>query len=745
MKNTSRPKAIIAYLTTFPPRECGIATFTRDLSESFDQMYSSREETKIIAMRSEGSDSYTYPGKVINEVRENVPEDYIAAANMLNAMEDVVLVAIEHEYGIYGNGYGKNLLCFLDKIKKPVSVTCHTALPNPVPEMKEIMKKIISRADIVIVMTEASAKILKEVYGAEEGKVKVIPHGIHPASYTDGEFAKRKLGFSGKKIISTFGFLSRGKGIEYGIRAMPGIVKRFPDCLYLVIGETHPVVKKSSGEEYRQSLQKMAKELGVEKNVVFFDKFLKTTDLLVFLEATDIYLSLSQNTDQAVSGTLSYALGAGRPVIATPFSQAKEVITPKVGALVRIGESDDIEREVIALLSDDTKRIALGKNAYFHTRIMTWPNVALSYMREFASLAPVLAKRHRVLPALKLSHLVKLTDDFGVFQFAVLDKPDPAWGYTLDDNARALVAMAWCANQDRDRKTSKKLARVYLSFIERALQAKGKFHNYFTADGKPHDARNIAENLEDASARAFWALAEASQSKLPWLLRNKAKKIFKKHLSALLDISSPRATAFIIKAMAVWLKGGNDPFIREHLVERANFLAKRFSESLGPSWQWFEGSLTYSNGIIPEAMLLAFKVTGNPEYFKIGKSALDFLIQHSFDGDVAVPVGHIGWFHQGGKKHIYDQQPEEISALVLAIYMMLSIQNGDEYEKKMYGAFNWFLGNNILNQMVYSEMTGGCYDGISEKEVNLNQGAESTVCYLLARIALDGKLDSKRV
>ncbi|MES2060173.1 MAG: glycosyltransferase family 4 protein, partial [Patescibacteria group bacterium] len=558
MENISSEKAIIAYLTTFPPRECGIATFTRDLTEHFDKMYSGREATVILAMKTDEHQRLSYSAKVIKEVLQNKVEDYEDAAEMLNAMPDVALVAIEHEYGIYGEGYGKNLLCFLETIKKPVSVTCHTVLPNPPEEMKSVMKQIIDRANIVIVMTHASKNILREVYGAPEDKVKVIPHGIHPAPYTDGRLAKKNLGFANKKIISTFGFLSRGKGIEYGIKAMPEIVKKFPDCLYLVIGETHPVVKKKDGEEYRESLGRLAKDLGVEKNVIFFDKFLETAELLQFLEATDIYLSLSQNTDQAVSGTLSYALGAGRPVIATPFSQAKEIITPDVGALVEVGESDGIAREVSNLFADEPRRIALGKNAYFHTRIMTWPNVALSYMREFAMLAPVLAKRERVLPALKLTHLSHLTDDFGAFQFAILDKPDPAWGYTLDDNARALAAMAWCANQGRDKKISARLAPVYLSFIKKSLSPSGKFHNYFTGGRVPHDVRNESENLEDARARTLWALAEAAKSNLSWLSRRKAKILFKKNFKFLAGVSSPRASAFVIKACYTWIQNRND-------------------------------------------------------------------------------------------------------------------------------------------------------------------------------------------
>jgi glycosyltransferase involved in cell wall biosynthesis len=737
MKKTNH-KATIVYLTTFPPRECGIATFTSDLIDNFDKLYAKQEETKVVALAIDSSQKCDYPSKVIAEVLQEEPEDYKKAAEMLNAMPEVELVAVEHEYGIYGKDHGSNLLVFLDEIKKPVTVTCHTVLPNPPKEMKEVMQRIIARADRLIVMTQASKVILEEIYGAPTEKVKVISHGIHPVPFTDGTEAKKSLGLSGKKIISTFGFLSRGKGIEYGIEAMPEIVKQFPDAVYLVIGETHPVVKKREGEGYRKELEKLAKDLKIEDHVVFYDRYLATEDLLEFLEATDIYLSLSQNPDQAVSGTLSYALGAGRPVISTPFAQAKEIITPDVGALVELGTSEGIIREVSSLFSDKKRRESLAKNAYFRTRSMTWPNVALSYMREFAVLAPELAKKEKVVPVLNLSHLIRLTDDFGVFQFAILNEPDPAWGYTLDDNARALIVMAWCANASKDVLVAKKLAKEYLRFIDRAgSRDGGGFINYFDAKREPHEKRNTEENLEDANARALWALAETAVSRLPFLTRLRARILFHKHSEDFATLRSPRAAAFVVKACAVMLAKRNNRRLRKILVDHADFLLSIWNESSNGTWQWFEESITYSNAVLPEALLLAHEITGDEAYKQVGKSSLDFLMSYSFEGDVTVPVGQAGWLKRGGKKHLYDQQPEEVSALVLALCAAYRVLKHEEYENKMEQAFNWFLGNNTLNQVVYLQMTGGSYDGLGEKEVNLNQGAESTVSYLLARLAME--------
>ncbi len=737
MKKTQH-KATIVYLTTFPPRECGIATFTSDLINNFDKLYAKQEETKVVALSSDRSDKYQYPDKVIAEVYQDDPEDYKKAAEMLNAMPEVELVAVEHEYGIYGQDYGKNLLIFLDLIKKPVTVTCHTVLPNPDPEMKAVMQAIIARADRLIVMTEASKKILEGTYEAPPEKVRVIPHGIHPIPFTNGNSAKDSLRLSGKKVISTFGFLSRGKGIEYGIKAMPDIVKKYPDAVYAVIGETHPVVKKREGEGYRKELEGLVQALGMKGHVRFYDEYLETPDLLKFLEATDIYLSLSQNPDQAVSGTLSYALGAGRPVVSTPFAQAKEIITPDVGALVELGTSDGIVREVSTLLGDPKRRDMLGKNAYFRTRIMTWPNVALSYMREFAALAPELAKKEKVVPALKLDHLVHLSDDFGAYQFAVLNEPDPAWGYTLDDNARALIVMSWCANAGKEADIARKLGREYINFIGRAGGGReGGFINYFDANRVEQKKLNNAENLEDANARALWALAEAAESGLPFWTKLRARKLFKIHSNDFVTLNSPRAAAFVIKACAVRLAQRRNKKLRKVMTDHADFLIRLWHETSNNVWQWFEESMTYSNAALPEALLLAYEITGKEEYKEIGKASLDFLMSHSFEGSVAVPVGQAGWLKRGGKKHIYDQQPEEVTALVLALSTASRVFGDPIYEEKMDQAFNWFLGNNTLNQMVYSEMTGGSYDGLSEKEVNLNQGAESTVSYLMARLAIE--------
>lgn len=725
-------------MTTYPPRECGIATFTADLIQNFDQLFVPREETKVVAMNTDALQTYNYSKKVILQISENKSSDYLAAARKLNEMSEVKLISVQHEFGIFGADYGKNLLVFLNEIKKPVAVTLHTVLPKPNDEIKEVMRKIINRADRLIVMTNTSKELLETVYGAPTGKIAIVYHGIHPLPFTDGKAAKLALGFLNKKVLSTFGLLNRGKGIENAISALPKIIEAYPDTVYLVIGVTHPVVLRQEGEAYRNQLIAHVYQLGVQDHVIFYNEYLETDELLKFLQATDVYLSLSQNTDQAVSGTLTYALGTGRPVISTPFMQAKELITPEVGVLVDFKDSESIARETIALLGDKDRLASMSKAAYFRTRGMTWPNVALSYMREFTEMSPELAKKEKNLPAIKLGHLSRLTDDFGIYQFAILDEPDPKWGYTLDDNARALVAICWYY-QLHAGVTAERLANTYLSFLERAAKSQGGFENYFTADRQVDHPRNLDENLEDSAARALWALAVTATSKLPDDLKRRAITLFGEQYDKYDKVGSPRAVAFHIKALAVWLSVEANEKIVALLVRYADFLLDRFNDNSTNDWQWFEQSLTYSNAVLPEALLLAFKVTGNQSYFATGKAALDFLVSQSFHGEICVPVGQSGWYKRGEKKEIYDQQPEEVSTLVQALRTMYDLNGGTFYLQKMTQAFNWFLGNNLLNQVVYSQATGGCYDGIGERQINLNQGAESTISYLSARLAVDFK------
>lgn len=725
-------------MSTFPPRECGIATFTADLVSVFNELFFPQEEAKVVALNVNELSRLNYPKSVVAQISQTKKKEYAEIAQKLNQTPSVKLICIQHEFGIHGGENGSHLLVFLREIKKPVVIVMHTILPASsanFKKYKEIVAAINDYVRCIIVMTKTSKKILMVDYGIHPNKIKIIPHGIHATHYQDTAKAKSALGLSGKTVISTFGLLNESKGIEYAIKALPEIVKNFPDVVYLIVGATHPVVLKNEGEAYRNNLIKLVFKLGLNKNVIFYNTYMPTEKILQFLQATDIYLSPSLNPNQAVSGTLSYALGAGRPVVSTAFAQAKEDVTKEVGRLVEFKNPTAIAGAVNEILKSKNTGIQMGKKAYFRTRKMTWQNVALSYMKEFMAIVPELSMKEKNLPKIKLKHLIKMTDNFGMFQFAKLTEPDPDSGYTLDDNARALIAVARYYEKYKN-VTALKLIHVYLKFLEYIFNNPG-CHNYVNHDKTLNVERNTQEGLDDARARGMYALAVVAASKsMPPALRKKAAKIFKMNFNLNKIVPVPRAAAFYIKALCEWLEYDHDIRYEDMLKKYCRYLVGLYKEISGPNWHWFEDILAYSNGVIPEALLLAYKRIGNQKYYNIAKTTLDFLASHSFKLNCCSPVGQSGWFRRGGKKTLYDQQPEEVTSLVLALKAMYEVSGDARYEEKMRDAFDWFLGNNVLEQVVYDHTTGGCYDGVGEKEINLNQGAESTVSYLLARLAV---------
>ena len=728
----------IVYLATFPPRECGIATFTRDMITALDTLFSPAEESRVVAMNYGEEQRFPYPKTVIDEIDQTVPVDYVRVARKLNDLPQVKLICIQHEFGIYGGDSGSNLLYFLSEIKKPVIVIFHTVMPSTSEyyrRYREVVKHIDDYTRRIIVMTETSRDILVNDYQISPDKIRVIPHGIHAGGYQSIAKAKALLKIDDPITLTTFGFLGRGKGTEYAIEAMPAIVARFPGAVYHIIGITHPMVVLEQGESYREELTRRVATLGLERHVIFHNEFFPTPKILQFLQATDIYLSLSLDANQAVSGTLSYALGSGRPVVSTAFAQAREDVTDEIGRLVGFRDPGAIAEAVIGLLEHPEARKQMGKSAYFRTRRMTWPNVSLSYMREFLSVIPGLRIHEKNLPKVKLRQFAKLTDDFGMFQFAELTEPDHQSGYTLDDNARALIAVVGYHGK-YGKSTALRLARIYLGFLEYSLSRPG--HNNYIHHDRSFDAeRNVREGLTDAYARGVYALAVAgSASHLPIDLRERAARLFREKFDLGKNVDTPRSIAFCIKALVVWLKHEPDAGYEALLGRYCGQLIALYERNSRPDWQWFEDTLSYSNGVLPEALFLAYGVTGNQQCFNIAKASLDFLVRNSFDGTVCVPVGQHGWFKRGEKKTLFDQQPEEVTALVLALGAAYAMSRDGQYRETMRTAFDWFLGNNVLGQIVYDQVSGGCYDGVGEHSINLNQGAESTISYVIARLAL---------
>lgn len=729
-------KPCIAYVATYPPRECGIATFTADLTNAFDGLFAPRIESKIIAINQNEITRYSYNNKVIFQIAQNNKNDYLDCAKKINAHKKIKLIHIEHEFGIYGENFGANLLHLLKEARKPIVITFHTVLPKPVPEMKKVVEEINDYCRLIFVMTKLSKQILMSDYNISDDKIKIVPHGIHPSSYAPSQKTKKILKLQDKVVLSTFGMIGPGKGIEYAIEALPAIIEKYPNIIYLIVGATHPVVLQNEGEKYRNFLIDKVTTLNLQNHVIFYNEYFKYEKLLQFLQATDIYLSLSLNPDQAVSGTLSYALGAGRPAISTAFAQAREDVTEEVGYLVGFNDTKQIEETLLKMLAKPESMEQMSKNAYFRTRNMVWQNVALSYMREIINVVPELNAKEKNVPKIKLEHLNKMTDEFGLFQFAELTEPNPKFGYTLDDNARALVAVTEHYEKNQD-KLSLKLAGVYLNFIEYVYK-ENKLNNYVNYDKSINIESNTQENLEDSHTRGLYALAYASSSmEFAPELRKKAKDLFllgQKKTNQ--QISSPRAVSFYIKALCKWTVVENNQSIIDEINKNCDHLVELYKTNNVPGWQWFEDILAYSNGVIPESLLLAYKITGDQRYFNIAKTTLDFLLSHSFKESICIPIGQQKWFKKGSERTYFDQQPEEVTSLVQVLSTMFEISKDEYYKEKMINAFNWFLGNNLLGQVVYDQETGGCYDGVQETEINLNQGAESTISYLIARLTI---------
>lgn len=730
----------IVYISTFPPRPCGIATFTEDLSNSFNRIFEPHVVSKVIAMHNQSVADVAYDDRVIYTINQNILEDYIRAALHLNSLPHVKLVNIQHEFGIYGGEYGEYLLAFLKALKKPVVITLHTVLPEPDKKRRVIMRRLAEQSDLFFTMTEASKEILKNEYKIDSSKIKIIPHGLHHVPFEDTAKYKQKLGLSQSLTLSTFGLISRNKGIEYALEALPLAVKLFPNVTYMIVGATHPSVVKEEGESYREFLQKRVTELGIENNVKFYNQYVSVKELLQFLQATDIYLATPLDVNQAVSGTLTYALGAGRPVIATAFAQAREVVTEDVGRVVPMRSAEHFTSAIVELFSDELLRKSLGKNAYFKTRPLTWANTALATMQAYSYLIPGFRDEQKHLPRIDLTHVKKMTDERAMLQFSKLHTPDRASGYTADDNARALIALCLYSKTRVLGTEEEALIVKYLDFLKSISRPDGYFENYMFFGGKIDAHRNRVESMDDPTTRSMLALAIASTTNtISKQLQKKAQKLFQNSVRNNLTFASLRSSAFYIKALALWYQQYPSVDIKKAIDRHVANVTTAYKKNAQPGWEWFESQLVYANAVLPDALLQAYKLDPrkNKKLLAMARESMEFLITKTFRKHVYVPIGQDGWYEKDKKRALYDQQPEDPCAMVEALKDLYLITGEERYKVMMQRAFYWFLGNNVQHQIVYDETTGGCYDGLRKDSLNLNQGAESTLAYLISRLLVE--------
>ncbi len=720
----------ICFLGNYPPKECGIATFTKDLSSAMNRNFEPGLKSRIIALN-EDANIYNYDQNVIIEINKDDIDDYIQKAKEINENDKIKLICIQHEFGIFGGEYGNHIIPFLELIEKPIVVIFHSVLPTPNTAVKRIIKSLCEKSSTAVVMANKAIEILVNDYEIDREKLHFIPHGIPSVPFRSSELAKQKIHFGNRTIISTFGLLSRGKGIEYMIRAMPKIVEEHPDVLYIIIGETHPVIQREEGESYRRELMAEIEKLGLKNHVKFFNKFLSLQELIEYLTASDIYVCTNIDTKQIVSGTLSYAMGCGKVVVSSPIEYAKEFLAQDRGVIAKEKDPESYATAINTVLSNPNYKKLIERNAYAYSRRMTWQNVAISYGKLFNKVLKLQDKTIENLPEIKLDHLIRMTDDFGMLQFCNHAEPDDSSGYTIDDNSRALMA-AVLHSKLFDSQESLELSRIYLNFIKQCQDKYGNFQNNFKNENELLDPHS-----DDSFGRTIWALGYTTNKSDDEEMIHKSEQLIRKSLGFLADIKSPRAVAFSIIGLYHYYQKGQNKEILALIQRLANYLVQRYHLESAEDWHWFEEVLSYSNSKLPEALYLAYDITQNEEYLKIAEKSLKFLTELVFVDSKICLIGQNGWFKRNGKRALYDQQPVDASSLVHTYLTAFTVTKNSEYHQNAIQSIHWFFGNNHLNQMVYDESTGGCFDGIGKYNLNMNQGAESTLSYLMARLAIE--------
>jgi len=728
----------ILFITSYPPRECGIATYSQDLIKALNNKFSNSFNIGICPLESE-NEKHDYTDEIEYILNTDDPDGFISLAKNINSDADIRIVLIQHEFGFFEKRKDE-FVQFLNDLNKPVVIVFHTVLPHPNEELKENVKKISAVAESIIVMTKSSARILNDDYRAQPQKITVIPHGTHLVSHLDNHFLKHKYGLTGKKVLSTFGLLGPGKCIETTLEALPNIVRTNPEVLFLIIGKTHPSIVKQDGEKYRRMLEAKVASLGLERYVRFINYFVPLPDLLEYLQLTDIYLFTSKDPNQAVSGTFSYAISCGCPIISTPIPHAREVLKNDAGIIVDFQNPRELSEAITSLLKNEQLRKNIGSNGLHRMASTAWENSAIAHALLFERIWDDEILLQYNVPVINLAHVKRLTTGFGMIQFSRLNHPDIDSGYTLDDNARALIAVCRHFELTGDENDLGYIA-TYFNFIKHCQLPGGSFLNYVDGEKKFTEQNNSA-NLEDSNGRAVWALGYllSLQDILPQALTQDAESTMQMALLHVNKIHSTRAMAFVIKGLYYYNTMNRSARSISLVREFANRLLQMYRHEKGDKWQWFESYLTYANSLLPEAMLCAWLVTGEAIYSEIARTTFDFLLSKIFTKNGINVISNKNWLYKDEPVvplNTGGEQPIDVAYTVLALKKFYSVFKDEDYRRKMETAFNWFLGNNHLHQVIYNPCTGGCYDGLEENYVNLNQGAESTISYLLARLTID--------
>jgi glycosyltransferase involved in cell wall biosynthesis len=745
----------IAFLADYLPRKCGIATFTTDLRCSVAREFAAAQCLVVPINDIEGG--YEYPPEVRFEIAEQDLPSYLRAADFLN-ITDVDVLCVQHEYGIFGGPAGSHLLALLHELRMPIVTTLHTILRDPNEDQRRVMRDLIRLSTRLVVMGEKGREFLLDVYGAPPSKIDLIPHGIPDMPFADSSFYKDEFGVAGKQVLLTFGLLSPNKGIEYALRALPGIIAEFPDTVFIVVGQTHPNLLRDAGELYRLSLERMAKDLGVQKHVVFFNRFVELDELMRFIGAADIYLTPYLTEAQITSGTLAYAFGAGNAVVSTPYWHAQELLAAGRGKLVPFRDATAIARAVSELLHDDRLRHSMRENAYRLGRDMVWSRVAQLYMKSFdqasrehsfvgrkSSPIKTLDEQPGQLPALKLDHVYRMSDSTGIFQHASFTVPNFAEGYCTDDNARALLLALMLQQAGNHSQRINEHAATYAAFLNHAFdRTSRRFRNFMSFDRCWLEEQ---PGSEDCHGHALWALGLCVGHAGHGSFQMLAADLFEQALPVAAGFTSPRAWAFTLIGIDEYLRrlSGDRRAnqIRELLTAK---LLQRYADAVTTDWQWFEDVVSYANAKLPHALILSGRCMGNAHMLDTGLTALRWLVKvQTSEAGSFRPIGSDGFYQRGQERAMFDQQPIEAQATVSACIEAYYATDDAVWVAEARRAFEWFLGRNDLGLALYDSSTGGCRDGLHVDRVSQNQGAESTLAFLLALAemqALQGTLSS---
>lgn len=735
----------IALIGNYPPRKCGIATFTKDLN---DGMKESGVTTSVVAMN-DGLNRYDYPSDVVLEVEQNVIASYIKAAEYLNS-NNYDAVILQHEFGIFGGTDGIHILQLLKRLRMPVVTTLHTIVDDPTENQRHVVNELARLSQRLISISQKGVELLTTAYGIPEAKCVHIHHGVHDVGKDNGKGLKKKLGVENKMVLLTFGLLSRNKSIEVVINALPEVVKKHPDVVYIVLGATHPHVLKHEGEDYRHSLFRLVNKLNLEKNVLFVNRFVSNEELFSYLRMCDIYVIPYLGKKQISSGTLIYTMGAAKPIISTPFWYAEEMLADNRGMLFDFKDSHQLSDRINELLDDEEKRMAIGQNAFALAKECYWPAVGKQYYDLLDKMigeaeAPAMDEADElrdakyVIPPIKLDHLHVLTDYTGILQHARFNVPDRNHGYCTDDNARALLLTVMLQNEVQDVDEVNRLTSIYLSFLDYAYNPENrKFRNFMNYERQWLEK----EGSEDSIGRTIWALGYTAAYTNVYNFHHHSNHLFIRGLHAVDHLTHPRSIAYAILGLVPHAKVHGEPVVVQHLKKLSNKLYSFFDDTIENEWPWFEAKVSYGNSRIPHAMILAGMYFKDDRMIQRGLKILDWLIEKQFTEGIFSPIGNDGWLTPEGKAP-FDQQPLEAHGMIDACLQAEEFTNDGTYGDYAIRAFHWFTGENDCSQPLYDFATGGCRDGLHPEGVNLNQGAESTLSWLMSLLDISFYLREK--